>query len=124
MEKENKGTKKLRDFFENMVLNSVPDCVLNGPKEERLPGTSNISFLGVSGKSVVSALSSKDICVSSQSACASKSDSLSHVLKAMGLKDDVMRGAVRFTISNRNTKDELIYTAQTLEKIIKTLRSF
>ena len=42
----------------------------------------------------------------------------------MGLKDDVIRGAVRFTISSRNTKDELIYTAQTLEKIIKTLRSF
>ena len=117
-------TKNLRDFFEDMVLNSVQDCVLNGSKENRLPGTSNISFLGLSGKSIVSALSSKGICVSSQSACASKSNSLSHVLKAMGLKDDVIRGAVRFTISSRNTKDELIYTAQTLEKIIKTLRSF
>ncbi len=124
LQKEYTQTKNLRDFFENMVLNSVPDSVLNGSKENRLPGTSNISFLGVSGKSIVSALSSKGICVSSQSACASKSDSLSHVLKAMDLKDDVIRGAVRFTISGRNTKDELIYTAQTLGKIIKTLRSF
>lgn len=124
LEEEYAQTKSLRDFFENMVLNSVPNTVLNGPKENRLPGTSNISFLGLSGKSIVSSLSSKGICVSSQSACASKSDSLSHVLKAMGLKNDVIRGAVRFTVSNRNTKEEIIYTAQTLEKIIKTLRSF
>ncbi len=124
MEEEISKTKKLRDFFEDMVLNTIPDCVLNGPKEGRLCGTSNISFLGLSGAGIVSALSSKGICVSSQSACASKSGSLSYVLKAMDLNDSVIRGAVRFTVSGRNTKDELIYAAKTLEKIVKTLRSF
>ena len=117
-------TKSLRDFFENMVLNSVPNTVLNGPKENRLPGTSNISFLGLSGKSIVSALSSKEICVSSQSACASKSDSLSHVLKAMGLKNDVIRGAVRLQFQTEIQKKNLYTQHKHLKKLLKHSEAF
>ena len=111
-----------RDCFVEMVLKGIAGSVLNGHPEKRLPSNANISFRGVEGKSVVSMLSMYGICVSAQSACASKSDSVSHVLSAMGLDFERARGAVRFTFGSGVRFEDLDYTVNCLERIIKNLR--
>ena len=89
----------------------------------RLPGNVNFSFEFAEGESIVIMLDMQGICASSGSACSSGSLSPSHVLKSIGLPDDLAKGAVRFTLSGETTKEELDKTVDALVGIVDRLRS-
>jgi cysteine desulfurase len=69
-------------------------------------------------------LSEKGICVSTGSACSSTSLEPSHVLRALGLRHEIIHGAIRFTLSKYTTEKEIKYTLKQVKSIIKTLRKF
>ncbi len=89
----------------------------------RLPGNVNFSFEFAEGESIVIMLDMQGICASSGSACSSGSLSPSHVLKSIGLPDDLAKGAVRFTLSGETTKEELDKSVDVLVGIVDRLRS-
>ena len=62
------------------------------------------------------------ICASSGSACSSKEKNPSHVLMAIGLKEELIKGALRVTLGDFNTKEEVDYLVEKLEKAVKKLR--
>jgi cysteine desulfurase len=114
----------LRDRLEEALLQSCPDCRVNGRASERLPNTSNISFRYLEGESILVLLDQFEICASTGSACTAGSSEPSHVLRAMGVAPDWLQGAVRFSLSRFNTDQEVHYVNEKVPLIVQRLQGF
>lgn len=112
----------LRDYFESNLKSKIENVTINGDIENRLPGNSNISFLGVNGQDLLLNLDMLGICVSSGSACTSGSIDPSHVLTAIGLDEEKAKSSIRISIGKYNTKEDIDYLIKNLVEIIKRQR--
>ena len=113
----------LRDHLMNRILSEIPMTRLNGSRQERLPGNINVSFAGIDSATLIAMLEAKDIYVSGGSACSSSDPSPSHVLKAIGLSDEMALSAVRITIGHENTPEEIEETFRQIKECVYELRS-
>jgi cysteine desulfurase len=118
MDDENNRVRALRD----KLLHHIPNSVVNGDPDDRLPNTTNISFEFVEGESILLMLNELGICASSGSACTSGSLQPSHVLRAMGVPFTMAHGSLRFSLSVYNTEDEIDYVIDNLPPVIQRLR--
>lgn len=112
----------MRDYMIHRVLNEISFSRLNGHSSRRLPGNMNFSFQFVDGGTLIVMLDKQGICASAGSACSTGSKNPSHVLKAIGLPDELSFATVRFTINEEITKNEIDYTVNCLKKNIQELR--
>lgn len=119
-----KNVKELRDYYIEEVSKKIPNIKINGAINARLPGNSNISFEGINGSDLLLELDNVGICASSGSACNSEETSPSHVLSAIGLDAKTAKSALRVTFGEFNTKEEVDYLVENLEKAVKKLRNF
>lgn len=103
-------------------LFQIPYSILNGPRDNRLPGNVNFCFEGVSGESLLLLLDSKGICASSGSACASGTLDPSHVLLALGLAPEIAQGSLRISLDISNTEEEIDYMLEVIPQVVKQLR--
>lgn len=109
--------KELTQYFYNSLKEKFGDKIhLNGHPDKRLPNTLNISFLGYNGHEVLAALN--ETAASTGSACHSGTTTISPVLKAMGVSEEVGRGAVRFSLGRYTSKEEIDTVLANLNKII------
>jgi len=115
--------KKLRDKLESGLLEKIPNAIVNGDRENRLPNTTSIAFEYVEGESILLMLNEYGICASSGSACTSGSLEPSHVLRAMGVPFTAAHGSIRFSLSTYNTEDEIDFIIEKMPPIIERLRS-
>jgi cysteine desulfurase len=122
LEEENNRVRFLRDKLEQGLLERIPDTLVNGDREHRLPNTVSLSFEYVEGESILLMLSNLGICASSGSACTSGSLEPSHVLRAMGIPFTAAHGSVRFSLSIYNTEEDIDYILEQLPPIIERLR--
>jgi len=122
VEKRNKKIIKLREYLIDEILERIPDTILNGDREKRLPGNVNVCFKYIEGESILLMLDIKKICASSGSACTSGSLEPSHVLLALGLKHELAHGSLRLTLSEHTTKEEIDYVLEVLPIIVDKLR--
>lgn len=122
LEEHNKKIKELRDYYVKQVEEKIPYIKINGDKEKRLPGNSNISFRFIEGEGLLLNLDLKGICASSGSACTSGSLDPSHVLLAIGLPHEIAHGSLRVSIGKYNTKEEIDYLVDCLVEIVGRLR--
>ncbi len=113
---------RLRDRLEEGILNSIPDTVVNGCRQSRTPQTSNISFLGAEGESLLMALDLQGIAVSTGAACHAGTVSASHVLTAMHLSRETLQGAIRFSLSRFTTEEEIERTLEVLPGVVERVR--
>ncbi|WP_449602481.1 cysteine desulfurase family protein [Paenibacillus sp. Marseille-Q9583] len=95
---------------------------LNGNTEEFLPSILNLSFPGAGTDVMLMNLDMEGIAAASGSACTSGSLEISHVLKAMGLPQNILESAIRFSIGLGNTTEEIEYVARKVETILNRLR--
>lgn len=123
IEKENTEVAALRNRLETELLKSVPLSIINGNTDNRLPGTTNISFEYIEGESILLMLNELGICASSGSACTSGSLEPSHVLRAMGVPYTAAHGSIRFSLGRYNTDEDVDYIIEKLPPIIDRLRS-
>ena len=114
--------RELRDHLEESLISGFNGVRINGDKDRRVPSVSNLSFDGIDGESLLIALDLKGIAVSTGSACASGSIEPSHVLQALGLSREEIRGSVRFSFSAFNTREEIDYVLLILSETITRLR--
>jgi cysteine desulfurase len=119
---ESEEIRKLRDQLEEGLLQSCPDCRVNGRGSERLPNTSNVSFRYLEGESMLVLLDQFGICASTGSACTAGSAEPSHVLRAMGVAPDWLQGAVRFSLTRFNTAEEVRYVNEKVPLIVQRLQ--
>jgi cysteine desulfurase len=122
MEDENTRVRALRDYLEKKILDTIPNVLVNGDRNHKLPNTVSVSFEYIEGESILLMLSDLGICASSGSACTSGSLEPSHVLRAMGVPFTAAHGSIRFSLSVYNTKDEMDYIIGHLPPIISKLR--
>jgi cysteine desulfurase len=97
----------LRDRLEQGLLAQIPGTAVNGDTAARVPNTTNVSFEGVEGESLVIGLDLEGIAVSTGSACSSGTLEPSHVLRAMGLPPSRIESAVRFSLGEGTTDAEI-----------------
>lgn len=122
MAKRAEKEKELRDYFIDRISAEIPYTVLNGHREDRLPNNINFCFRFVEGESVLIMLDQAGICVSSGSACTSGAIDPSHVLRAIGLSDEMAHESLRLTLSYENTKEEIDTVVGELKRIVERLR--
>ena len=111
----------LRDALRN-GLDKIDDADFNGSREHCLPGTVNYSFQGVNGEALLSLLSNEGICCSSGSACSAGSLESSHVLLALGLSHETAQSALRFSLCEYNTMDEIQTIITKVTEAVNRLR--
>ena len=122
MDERARRTRELRDYLEHQIESRIKGVRLNSDPSQRLPNVSNLSFEGVDGESLLIALDLKGVAVSTGSACASGSLEPSHVLTAMGLTREQVRGSLRFSLGAYTTRDEIDYALKALEETVSHLR--
>lgn len=111
----------LRDALRN-GLDKIDAASFNGSREHCLPGTVNYSFQGVNGEALLSLLSNEGICCSSGSACSAGSLEPSHVLLALGLSHETAQSALRFSLCEYNTMDEVQIIINKVTEAVNRLR--
>ncbi|MFN9716137.1 MAG: cysteine desulfurase family protein [Planctomycetota bacterium] len=112
---------QLRERLESEVRRVAPQTMIVGESVSRLPHTSYIAFLGLDRQAIQIALDHQQIACSAGSACASGSSQPSHVLQAMRLPSDVLRGAVRFSLSWETTEQEIDSAVIAIQKAVGRL---
>jgi len=122
LQEKNTRVKQLRDKLESELIKRVPQTIINGDTENRLPNTTSIAFEYVEGESILLMMDEFGICASSGSACTSGSLEPSHVLRAMGVPFTAAHGSVRFSLSVYNTQEEIDFIIAKLPPIIERLR--
>lgn len=111
----------LRDALRN-GLDKIDGASFNGSREHCLPGTVNYSFRGVNGEALLSLLSNEGICCSSGSACSAGSLEPSHVMLALGLSHETAQSALRFSLCEYNTMDEVQTIITKVTEAVNRLR--
>ena len=120
MEKDYEKISQLRNRLWN-GLKDIEEVYLNGDFENRYPGIMNISFNYVEGESLI--MATKDIAVSSGSACTSASLEPSFVLRAIGRSDELAHSSLRMSIGRFTTEKEIDTTIETVKKAVDKLRA-
>ena len=135
MDAEARRLRLLRKRLHDGIVSRVEDVRLNGAplpeigedgalapgaEERRLPGNLNLSFAGVEGEALLMGI--RDVAVSSGSACTSASLRPSHVLKALGVPDDLAHASIRFGLGRGNTIEEVDYTIEAVTGAVRRLR--
>lgn len=111
----------LRNALRN-GLDKIDGAGFNGSREHCLPGTVNYSFQGINGEALLSLLSNEGICCSSGSACSAGSLEPSHVLLALGLNHETAQSALRFSLCEYNTMDEVQTIITKVTEAVNRLR--
>jgi cysteine desulfurase len=111
----------LRDQLLARFTAALDGVTVNGSLAHRLPGNLNLSFAGVDAESLLMAL--PDVALSTGSACASGTPEPSHVLRALGVSDELAQSSIRIGLGRFNTEVELDHAAHRLIESVKKLRA-
>ncbi|KOA18398.1 cysteine desulfurase IscS [Clostridium homopropionicum DSM 5847] len=123
--------KKLKDNFNKVLalknyfikkLKEIEGVKINSDGDSYSPYILNVSFIGVKGEVLLHALEERNIYTSTGSACSSKLQEKSHILQAIGLKEDEIYGSIRFSFSEFNTEKEVDYVIKELKNLMTFLR--
>ncbi|MGI6669357.1 MAG: cysteine desulfurase family protein [Acetivibrionales bacterium] len=107
-------------FIDKLSSSGIVHKVISPP--DGSPYIVNVAFEGVRGEVLLHHLEQKGIYVSTGSACSSRKNTRSHVLEAMGIADDLIDGAIRFSFSTFNTEQEIGIVIETLKEIVPAVR--
>lgn len=112
--------RSLRDLLKKEIVENIDNVKINSP-EDGVCHVLNVSFRGVKGEVLLHYLEQKEIYVSTGSACSSKKKG-SHVLNAIGLSAEEIEGAIRFSLSDLNTEEEIREVVKALKESVSDLR--
>lgn len=122
MQKNINGMMRLRGRIIRRIKQGLPDAVLTGSEQMRLPNNISFCFPHVESSALLAILDSEGICASAGSACSTGAAGPSHVLIAMGISPDLASGSLRLTISDETTAQEADFVADTVIRAVKKLQ--
>lgn len=117
LEERKEHLEKLEQLLLGKLSRYGLDFRMNGG-DNHTPGNISLSFRGADGEALLHRLDLMGICVSTGSACNSKSTELSHVLKAIKLPQEYAFGTIRISLGYENTEDEVLTIAASLRRIL------
>ena len=113
----------LRDTLLSELRQSLPGIIVNGSMDHRLPGNLHLTIPGVDDKSLIPLLDMNGIEASAGSACTAGSYVESHVLKAIQVPAELLRGSLRITLGRENTYEDIIEAARRITQTVLSLRN-
>ncbi len=114
-------TRKMRDLLFDLIQREVPEVVLNGHPEHRLPNTLSLSFPGINASLILSECSA-EVAASAGAACHAGGTGISATLAAMHLPFDIARGTIRFSTGRSTTEEEILQAAEILSVTLNKLQ--
>ncbi|NIM90088.1 MAG: aminotransferase class V-fold PLP-dependent enzyme [Candidatus Aminicenantes bacterium] len=120
--KDKARIQKLSDKLKKGIEEKIPKVKFNGHPENRIKGTLNFSYFGLEAEAILLALATKEIFVSTGSACSEDSEEASHVLQAIGLKPEIARSSIRMSLGRFNTEEDVDTVLKELPEIVENLR--
>ena len=125
MEKSHNTVMEIKKTLADGILKEIPKTHINGPSiEEASPYVLNVSFNGLRSEVLLHSLEESEIYVSAGSACSSKKKGGSHVLRSLGLSEERIEGAIRFSFCRYNTVDEAAACLEILKEKTAFLRKY
>lgn len=121
-DKDKKRIAKLSEQLKKGIEEKISKVKFNGHEKNRMKGTLNFSFYNLEAEAILLALATKEIYVSTGSACSEGAEDVSHVLEAIGLKPEVARSSVRMSLGRFNTEEDIKTVLEELPEIVKKLR--
>jgi len=122
LEEMSEKEEKLQTYLENKLKTEIvklgKKIKINGEKADRIKTTTNVYIEGVDIQMLLVALDLRGICISGGSACMSGSLENSHVLKAMGLNDEELKGSFRISIGKDTTIEDIDYFVENLIEVV------
>jgi len=121
--KDKERIEKLASKLKEGIESRIPHVKFNGHPENRVKNTLNFAFPGLEAEAILLALATKEIYVSTGSACSEESEEVSHVLLGIGLKPEIARSSLRFSLGRFNTEEDIEIILKELPEIIEKLRA-
>ena len=122
MPQESQRLAALRDRLQSGIMARVDGVTVNGNQAHRLPHVTNLSFANVDGEQLLANLS-RDLAISSGSACTSASMEPSFVLKAIGVPNDLAYASVRFSLGQSNDEAQIDFAIENVVEVVTRLRA-
>jgi cysteine desulfurase len=121
--KERARIEHLAEKLKAGIEKRIPGARFNGHPTNRIKSTINFAFPGLEAEAILLALATKEIYVSTGSACSEESEEVSHVLRAIGLPPEIARSAIRMSLGRSNTEADIDTVLHELPEIIRKLKS-
>jgi cysteine desulfurase len=121
MEEDERAIASKRDRLQNILLEKIPNLVINGDTKDRLAGNLHISFPGIPNSAVIARIRHK-LAVSTGSACSSGVEAPSHVLQALSLPEEIVDGSLRIGLGKFTTDEEINSAAEILVEAIAEIQ--
>jgi len=121
--KERARIEKLAERLKRGVEERIPGAKFNGHPENRIKSTLNFAFPGLEAEAILLALATKEIYVSTGSACSEESEEVSHVLQAIGLRPEIARSSIRMSLGRSNSESDIDVVLAELPEIVRRLRA-
>ena len=120
--KDREKIERLSEILKKGIEERIPKVRFNGHPEKRVKGTLNFAFPGLEAEAILLALATKEIYVSTGSACSEESEEASHVLISIGLRPEIARSCIRMSLGRFNTEQDVETTLRELPEIVGKLR--
>lgn len=115
----------VRNYLMNRIKENIDSCMINGSfVAERLPNNINVSFKNIDAQSLITLLDTEGIYVSAGSACDAHGMSVSHVLQAIRVPNDYIKGTIRITLPDDFGFEDADYIVERLTEHVRILRKF
>lgn len=121
--KDKERLEKMAEKLKSGLENSIPNIIFNGHPEKRIKTTINFAYPGLEAEAILLALATKEIYVSTGSACSEESEEASHVLLAIGLKPEIARSAIRMSLGRFNRDEDVETVLKEMPEIVARLRA-
>jgi len=119
---DNHRLAELADKLKSGIEHNIPNAKFNGHPEHRIKSTVNFAFPGIEAEAILLALATKDICVSTGSACSEGGEEVSQVLSSIGLKPEVARSSIRISLGRFTTAEDIETFLSELPEIVRNFR--
>jgi cysteine desulfurase len=114
--------EKLAETLKKGIEERIPKVLFNGHPTARVKTTLNFAFPGLEAEAILLSLATKEIYVSTGSACSEESEEVSHVLTAIGLRPEIARSSIRMSLGRSNSEGDIPVVLRELPEIIERLR--
>lgn len=119
IEENNNKILKLREAFITRLKQNIDGVIVHGDRQKRVAGNANITIKNFDSKALVLILDINGICASTGSACNTGKNELSHVLKAIGMNNEILpEGSFRISFGKENTMEDVEYIVNIITKIV------
>jgi cysteine desulfurase len=114
--------ERLAEALKKGVEEKIPRVRFNGHPTNRVRSTLNFAFPGLEAEAILLSLATKEIYISTGSACSEESEEVSHVLTAIGLRPEIARSSIRMSLGRSNSDEDVATVLRELPEIIEKLR--